>query len=67
VLLGWQWWRSRRRPGRWQATGPVGHAVNLAVVLALYLTFWYAPALSVTSDAALIFYGVSMLLAAARG
>jgi len=41
--------------------------VNLAVVLALYLTFWYAPALSVTSDAALIFYGVSMLLAAARG
>lgn len=67
VLLGWQWWRSRRRPGRLEATGPVGHAVNLAVVLALYLTFWYAPALSVTSDAALLFYGSSMLLAAARG
>jgi len=67
VLLGWQYWRSRRRPGRWQATGPVGHTVNIAVVLGLYLTPWYALALSVTSDAALLFYGVSMLLAAARG
>ena len=35
--------------------------------LALYLTFWYAPALSVTSDATLIFYGASMVLAAVRG
>jgi hypothetical protein len=67
VLLGWQWWRSRRHPGRLQATGPVGHTVNLAVFLALYLTPWYAPALSVTSDAALLFYGTSMLLAAVRG
>ena len=67
VLLGWQYWRSRRRPGRWRATGPVGHTVNIAVMLALYLTPWYAPAVSVTSDAALLFYGASMLLAAARG
>jgi hypothetical protein len=37
------------------------------VFLALYLTPWYAPALSATSDAALIFYGASMLLAALRG
>jgi hypothetical protein len=67
VVVGWQWWRSRRRAGRLQATGPVGHTVNLAVVLALYLTPQYAPALSATSDAALLFYGTSMLLAAARG
>ena len=67
VVLGWQWWRARRRAVRLQATGPVGHAVNLAVVLALYLTFWYAPGLRVTSDAALLFYGASMLLAAVRG
>ena len=67
VVLAWQWWRSRRHPGRLMATGPVGHTVNLAVVLVLYLTWWYAPGLSVTSDAALLFYGTSMLLAAARG
>lgn len=33
----------------------------------IYLTPDYAPALSPTSDAALLFYGVSMLLAALRG
>jgi EmrB/QacA subfamily drug resistance transporter len=41
--------------------------VNIAVVAALYGTPWYAPALSVTSDAALLLYGTSMLLPAARG
>ncbi|MGH8878635.1 MAG: hypothetical protein ACRD0P_15040, partial [Stackebrandtia sp.] len=34
---------------------------------ALYLTPYYAPPLSVASDAALLFYGASMLLAALRG
>ncbi len=67
VLLTWQWVRARRNPSRFQATGPVGHGVNLAIFFALYLTPWYAPALSFTSDAALIFYGTSMLLAAIRG
>jgi hypothetical protein len=37
------------------------------VFAALYATPWYAPPLSFTSDAALVFYGASMLLAAARG
>jgi hypothetical protein len=50
-----------------RATGPLGHAINVAVFLALYLTWWYAPAVDVLSDATLIFYGASMLLAAARG
>ena len=36
-------------------------------VLALYLTPIYLPVLAITSDAALIFYGFSMLLAAVRG
>lgn len=67
VLLAVQWLRTRFSRPQLRATGPVGHAVNLAVFLALYLTPYYAPALSVTSDAALIFYGASMLLAAARG
>jgi len=60
VLVGLQWLRARRTPTRLEATGPVGHALNLAVFLALYL---FEP----TSDAALLFYGASMWLAALRG
>jgi hypothetical protein len=37
------------------------------VFIALVLTPRYAPPLSFTSNAAFVFYGVSMLLAAARG
>jgi hypothetical protein len=59
LLLG-QWLRARRTPRRLQATGPVAHALTLAVPLVLYL-------LEPTSDAALVFYGASMLLAALRG
>jgi hypothetical protein len=67
LVLAGQWWRARRRPTRLRAVGPVGHAVNVAVFLALYLTSWYAPTVDVLSDAALLFYGGSMLVAAARG
>jgi hypothetical protein len=67
AVLVWQRWRASRHPHRLEATGPVAHLVNIAVFLALYLTPSYAPALSVTSDAALLFYGTSMLLAAVRG
>lgn len=67
VLLGWQWLRTRRTARRLVATGPVGHTLTIAVFLALDLTPDYASALAITSDAALIFFGVSMLLAAARG
>jgi hypothetical protein len=67
VLLAWQWVRARHTPTRLQATGPLGFAINAAIFLALYLTRWYAPEVSFFSDAALLFYGVSMLLAALRG
>lgn len=67
VLFLVQLLRSRRGRPPLRACGPVGHAVNLVVFLALYLTPFYAPVLSVTSDAALLFYGASMLLASARG
>jgi hypothetical protein len=67
VVLAAQRWRARRRPARLEATGPVAHVVNIAVFGALYLTTWYAPALSLTSDAALLFYGTAMLLAAVWG
>jgi hypothetical protein len=60
VLVGLQWLRARRTPTRLEATGPVGHALNLAAFLVLYL---WEP----TSDAALLFYGASMWLAAVRG
>lgn len=66
-VLAWQWWCARRRPSRLEATGPLPHVLNIVVFLALYLTPWYAPSLSATSDAALLFYGASMLLAALRG
>jgi hypothetical protein len=60
VLVGLQWLRARSTPTRLEATGPVGHAVNLAVFLALFLS-------EPTSDATLLFYGASMWLAALRG
>jgi hypothetical protein len=60
VLLAGQWLRAQRTTTPLRATGPVAHALNLAVLLALYL---WEP----TSDAALLFYGASMWLAALRG
>lgn len=67
MLLGWQWWRAHQGRPRLAATGLVGHVLNIAVFLALYLTPWYAPPLRFASDAALLFYGASMLLAGLRG
>ncbi len=60
LLVALQWLRARRTPTRLQATGPLAHALNLAVFVVLYL---WEP----TSDATLVFYGASMLLAALRG
>lgn len=66
AALAAAWLRARRHQPGLRATGPAGHALNAAVFAALYATPWYAPPLSFTSDAALVFYGASML-AAARG
>jgi hypothetical protein len=60
LLVVGQWLRARRTPTPLQATGPVAHALNVAVFVVLYL-------LEPTSDAAPLFYGASMWLAAARG
>ena len=67
AALAAAWLRARRRPAGLRATGPAGHALNAVVFAALYATPWYASRLAFTSDAALLFYGASMLLAAARG
>jgi hypothetical protein len=60
ILVVLQWLRARRTSTRLEATGPLAHALNLGVFVVLYL---WEP----TSDAALVFYGASMLLAAVRG
>ena len=67
LVLAWHWWRIRRNPAPFHDTSPLSFALSVALPLALYLTWWYAIAFSVTSDAALLFVGSSMMLAALRG
>lgn len=67
LLLTWQWFRARFDKARYEATGPLATTINIAVFIALVLTPLYAPPLASMSNAAFLFYGASMLLAAARG
>jgi hypothetical protein len=67
VVIAWHWWRIHRRPEPFQYTSPLSFGVNAAIFFVLWLTWWYAPALRITSDAALTFYGMSMLAAALLG
>jgi hypothetical protein len=60
IMVAGHSWAARRAPGRLTATGAVGHCAPLVAFLVLY-------AVEPTSDAALLFFGGSMLLAAARG
>ena len=57
LTLAWHIWWIRRHPARFRYSSPLSYALGALLFLALYLTWWYAPALSVTSDAALIFFG----------
>lgn len=66
LVLAWHWWRIRHHPAPFRDTGPLSFTLSVALPLALYFTWWYAPTLSVTSDAVLIFVGLSMMLAALR-
>jgi hypothetical protein len=59
VAVGLLGWRARRSPGRLDATGPVAHCVNAAVFTPLFL-------IPATAGGAFLFYGSSMLVAAAR-
>src|SRR6266699_4450393 len=67
LALAWHWWRIHRNPARFQDTSLLSFALSVALPLALYFTWWYAPAFSVTSDAVLLFVGGSMVFAALRG
>jgi hypothetical protein len=52
-------WRARHSPAPLTATGPIGHLLNAAVFVPLFL-------LPATAGAAFLFYGSSMLVAARR-
>jgi len=67
LVLAWHAWRIRRHPARFSDDSPLSFVLGALLFVALYFTWWYAPALSVTSDAALIFFGGAMLLTALRG
>ncbi len=67
LVLAWHWWRIHRNLAPFHDTSPLSFALSVALPLALYLSWWYAPAFSVKSWAALLFGGLSMLLAALRG
>ena len=66
VLLAWQWIRLRRDTSRLDATGPVATGVNI-LAFAILVGMSFIPAISYLGFAAFVFYGASMLLAAARG
>jgi len=67
LALAWHGWRIRRHPARFKDTSPLSFALSVVLPLALYFTWWYAPTFSVTSDAALLFVGGSMVFSALRG
>lgn len=67
LVLIWHVWRIHRNPARFSYASPLSFALGALLFLVLYLTWWYAPTLSVTSDAALIFFGGSMLLTGLLG
>lgn len=66
VLLVFQWIRLRRDSSRLEATGPVATAVNI-LAFAILIAISFVPPVSYVGYAAFVFYGASMLLAAARG
>jgi hypothetical protein len=67
LLLAAQCAWARHGGRRLHATGPIAHLVTLGGFMALTLIPEYNRAIDVTGDAALIFLGTSMLIAAARG
>jgi hypothetical protein len=67
ILLAAQWTWARRGGRQLHATGPIAHLITLGAFIGLTLIPEYNRTIDVTGDAAVIFLGTSMLLAAARG
>jgi multidrug transporter EmrE-like cation transporter len=66
LALAWHWCHIHLRPAPFHDTSALSIVLGVALPVALYFTWWYAPASSFTSDAILIFVGLSMVLAALR-
>ncbi len=67
TFTAWQYVRARRHPERLVADSPLATVLNIIIFAVFYFTYWYAPPAAFLSDAVLIFYGLSMLVAALRG
>ncbi len=67
IFTTWQYLRARRNPAPLEANSPFATVINVVLFIAFWLTPFYAPGIAFMSDAVLIFYGLSMLLAALRG
>ncbi len=65
IFLIWQWARARHNPAKLKANGFIASTIN--IIIFFYFLLWTPSALSFMTDAVLIFYGVSMWLAAIRG
>ena len=65
IFLAWQWARAHYNPSRLKANGPIASIINL--VIFFYFLLRTPSSIAFTRDAVLLFYGVSMLLAALRG
>ena len=65
IFLAWQWAPARRDPSKLRSHGPIASTIN--IFLFFYFVFWAPSSISFMSDAVLIFYGLSMLIAAIRG
>ena len=66
VVVALQWLRLRRNSSRLEATGPIATSVNI-LAFAILGGLSFIPQISYVGFAALVFYGASMLVAAARG
>jgi len=67
IFITWQYLRARYNPAKLEANGPIATIINVVIFFAFYFTYIYAPSIDFMSDAVLVFYGLSMLLAALRG
>jgi len=67
IFITWQYLRAQRHPAKLEANGPLATIINVVIFFAFYFTYIYAPSIDFMSDAVLVFYGLSMLLAALRG
>ena len=67
LLFTAQWVWVRQDGRRLHAVGPIAHLITLAAFMALTMIPEYNQAIDVTGDAAVVFFGASMLLAAGRG